>query len=1406
MICCDNLIHPFQNDPGISQRQRVIDDLLSGSAQIDGRKTADLLDYFSQLSRHINFYDSKLNVSDWQAFFRKSIPFSLTGIIKHNRDTVQQKFDKYNKLFDKRPNRQSLQLIVHFIYYQTIHLVNRWHGEMKGSDLPVERLLEKMIRDKLHEPVKKFICLTNTAAEKYRIKKIDFNKLQQSGVWELRAVDLRDTSCFVSNAPTKRKRLIALRNEIVSLFPAFMNIISLTGPGAEASMELSLFPLKEEFQKKHSPHLALLFAFLKLFRYLQNDLNGFTKKHLDFFYQDILKLQPGNAVPDKAHITFEIQKQLEKFLIKKGIQVKDGKDVNKAEINFALNDEIVVNKASITDIRTLFLNNESVFDSGDGLNKNYVEGVYVAPVATMADGVSLGFAEKDPANWPTLGQKLSKYTDPETKIIRPYPNGRLGFILASPILLLNEGKRTVEFKLACKLKRDVCEINKNRSAVKTRTCCEDEQNEEPVRNPCKNPTDDELYLDEKILDEIELKLNREFYYISQELVAQAKKKGMGTDIIARLLEFLLESNNKLCYCPVPKYKYDAIVPVNEFEFDPVTNMGEFNEDELKVLSELFKPRRPLRVYFSGEKDWIEPELRPAPGDLNFFITQSPAGSPNFIFGIRTTLQADKPGVTFYNKDNLKEDFNTTLPLVRIELDDKIKLHLERELSADLPNLIHPDGLADDCCLQKGGGSQNHYISLYHFFRNVILSEEANNRTTIDVTVCGLKNFIVQFESTPMDVNGPIYPWGPRPDVVDFNLVTTLKIYCITQEFIDDADLIGIHPNTKTFLEGLIAGSGFYKIGNSKPDVDAFLAAPPFNAAPSNADIPTLNGLFDSPKEYCPRNLIGPNFYIGSKEIFCKKWTEAYINLNWRDKPVDFNEYYLAYWADPSTPPAAPPPGFKQKYGLDEDKFEINLSLLQDGKWKPELAHPLPTPPLPPPPRPAETTLLNLETGFFNRKLFPTLNKNSVCISQNTFQQTIYLKNDFFDQLQPAYKIDDKPFEKYDVNSRDGFLKINLQNQDFLHKDYTFVLARQMMALGKYPDTLLEGAVYREQGGTVLVFKNFAAGLLALQTSIVATMNAADAVKVQAKDTYEAFNSSVLYTPAANPPPVEPNIEDPPPAIPFPVPSPPPDLPLDPIDDSERDVLLYKVRDTYAGNYDLNVKAFQANENLEFLQKIYSIFDSSGNIVKPLNIPIPNEPWTPVIKEISIDYKATANIKDIDLIHLYPYEGTYKPEEIEQNPTLFPTFCDEGTLFLGMKDLVPGSNLNILFQLAEATADSESVREELAWYYLDNNEWKSLRQGFEVLDDATDGLTTSGIIKLALPANMTKDNTILPKDLHWIRASIPRNSRSVAETIGLHTQAILTVFTNEPENDKLRLNEPLAAGSITKLTDADPSVK
>ncbi|MBK8565145.1 MAG: hypothetical protein IPN76_17850 [Saprospiraceae bacterium] len=235
-----------------------------------------------------------------------------------------------------------------------------------------------------------------------------------------------------------------------------------------------------------------------------------------------------------------------------------------------------------------------------------------------------------------------------------------------------------------------------------------------------------------------------------------------------------------------------------------------------------------------------------------------------------------------------------------------------------------------------------------------------------------------------------------------------------------------------------------------------------------------------------------------------------------------------------------------------------------------------------------------------------------------------------------------------------------------------------------------------------------------------------------------------------------------------------------------------------------------------------------NLIGDLNIGeakaalIPNEPWTPAIKEFSIDYTATAEIEDIELIHLYPFEATSKPEDLRQEPTLLPTFTDEGTLFIGLHDLKPYSNLCLLMQLAEATADSELDRVKLRWSYLSgNNAWRPLRPGFELLEDGTKDLTVSGIVKIAVPGDIAPTGySIMPTGYTWIKVAMPEADpnaegcvvpiasrvKAVAEAVGMHAQAAKVTFHPVPLNDLQRLANSLPAGSISKLEEADFSIK
>lgn len=1200
MFNCKNLFHPFQTDPGISQRQRVIDGLLSDSLKIDGRSMAELLNYFYQLSGNVNYYDKQLNTSDWRPFFTDSVPFLLASIHTFDSKNIESRFNAYQLLAKKQLSTGSLQLNLFFIYYHCISRINTWQRRINGSGLALEPVFQQLLSARLKPHLLNFSKLANAAARWHCVKRIDFSRIAENETWGLTARQLMEEEC-VNNQLLVCASMQEFLEKMEVIFRAFMDAIASLSLIAPDFIEQSLEPDREELSKLHTPHLALLFTFLRLYQRMQDALNSKTREHLDFFYKEVLRIKPRPAEPDKAHIVFELQKilrdQLQKYKVDKGVLLKDGKDDNKQEILFSVDDEIIVNEAQVTDKRTLFLNNNSIKGTV------FLEGTYIAPDATKADGIKAGFKDEEPKNWYTLGNKLSKFTPPGQTAPKAHPHARLGFILASPVLLLNEGERTVEIKLACRLNDPAC-------------------------------------------------VTELTYFAAANFLAP---------------------NNLL---------------------NPILNL----------------PTRPFSILLSGEKDWVVPDTI-----TKLEISSYNATTGQFNLQIHFKINAGSPAITFFDKEKLKEDFNTTLPLVKIELIEDIRLGV----------VFEP--VKHDCCLEKDTDINIQPVSLYHFFRNVIVL----NTSTIDVKVCGVKKLVVQNDENVMDVNAPIYPFGARPEVADFSMLEIR--YGITLQFIADLEnLAATRAIVKQKLLTLLGDTGYFAIGGKITEVEAFITG--FNPAlNAQEDAAFRKLLITDHKIYRLRE--GPNFYIGSQEVFCKKWTKVDINLKWKDKPVDFHEYYKGYRLIKVNN--------NDVYGIDENDFEYRLSFLNSGIWEKKPQDPV--------------------TKQFNDKLFEqkiTAVTNPVCAKSDEYEQVIRLKE--ADKTTSAFTIENIPFTRYDITTRNGFIRLNLRNQDFGHKDYPFVLARQMIAFGKLPETS-EGAVYYDNQGPFVI-----------NTDQISTdIDTAEASGITIEGLINAVPGGIDYLAG--------NIND-----------------LIQVNEADqiRGILRPPPPNT---NQDLKGQ-------ISALKSLLTTIKTNKDDRKKPQAVIPNEPWTPIISAISINYTATATITDMELIHLYPYADTYLPQVIAQQPSLFPVFCDEGTLFLGIQNLVPGSNLNILFQLAEATADSEAGKERVNWQYLDTNVWKDLRPGFEILDDATNGLRTSGIIKLAIPGNITTGNTIMPKDLYWIKASVAKNSKTVSETIDIHTQAIRATFTNAELNDKKRLSKPLAAGSIAKLNTADANIK
>lgn len=233
-----------------------------------------------------------------------------------------------------------------------------------------------------------------------------------------------------------------------------------------------------------------------------------------------------------------------------------------------------------------------------------------------------------------------------------------------------------------------------------------------------------------------------------------------------------------------------------------------------------------------------------------------------------------------------------------------------------------------------------------------------------------------------------------------------------------------------------------------------------------------------------------------------------------------------------------------------------------------------------------------------------------------------------------------------------------------------------------------------------------------------------------------------------------------------------------------------------------------------------VSDKDGNII------IPNEPYTPQMKELTLDYVSEQLFESEHdkFFHVLPF-GNYETlpvpndktdekvvtdEKIVDTQFLLPQFVvehkeqegslfieQEGFLFIGLSKFSAGSNISLLFKVAESSGDTSlEYPKDINWCYLSDNEWIKLDQ-VNILADTTNDLRTTGIIEFEIPKYATDDDTLMPSGYHWLRASVDENSQAVNKLIDLKAQALVAVFADRG-NDPNHLAEPLNAKTISKL--------
>jgi hypothetical protein len=260
---------------------------------------------------------------------------------------------------------------------------------------------------------------------------------------------------------------------------------------------------------------------------------------------------------------------------------------------------------------------------------------------------------------------------------------------------------------------------------------------------------------------------------------------------------------------------------------------------------------------------------------------------------------------------------------------------------------------------------------------------------------------------------------------------------------------------------------------------------------------------------------------------------------------------------------------------------------------------------------------------------------------------------------------------------------------------------------------------------------------------------------------------------------------------------------------------------------------------DFLHKQYPRYLSKAALSQEVGL-LPNEPYTPLIDGFFLSYQASHTIdyqsltkgefedRVEQLFCFFPFGQSeiwpVRGEDVETDQVLVrrklvPEFWvkvkdpdtgaeseldAEGNLFIGLKGVDPEQNLSMLIQMAEGSADPDASIQEVVWSYLSNNHWVDFKTD-QILADGTNGLLTSGIVKLTLPKAINDDNSILPAGYYWLKASVAKETRAISQSIALHPQAVKATFVDE-NNDPAHYQQALEAAQISKLESRKAAIK
>ncbi|TNE54006.1 MAG: hypothetical protein EP338_08940 [Bacteroidetes bacterium] len=382
---------------GTSRYERQMESTWMNTFQVDDRSFSDICSYIHSYLSKILYYDSENKVDgNWGELVADSPVFFLVSILNQNPEDL---------------------LNTNVAPEDLMGCIQKWDEKIKSWPIRLNKLGEYTLAEEI----------TGALSDEVFISQLQLigSTLQKDSGQKKEGTDTQDLLLSV-HAGNLYNQEVDLEN----LAHIYLKMILYL-------QELTRDYLKHRLQEvnDHRPDIALLMTFVELYQKVQQRQNKLPKEHLDFYYRQVLRQSEEGAQASKLVVSVALMPKQEYVLIPAGTTFSAGKLFgSKQDISFASQTSMIAVACKLTGIETLAAIRNPYIDMGTDVS------LISSVNQNKAQLDKHGTIQPSGSNIPLFGVNQKIWTNLEND---PAQSPVIGFEIASPVLFLSEGKRTV---------------------------------------------------------------------------------------------------------------------------------------------------------------------------------------------------------------------------------------------------------------------------------------------------------------------------------------------------------------------------------------------------------------------------------------------------------------------------------------------------------------------------------------------------------------------------------------------------------------------------------------------------------------------------------------------------------------------------------------------------------------------------------------------------------------------------------------------------------------------------------------------------------------------------------------------------------------------------------------------------